>query len=389
MTDADTCVDIRCQISNDLVPVLSREAMASSSMSRSNVIFSKNSIRAIMLYNFERKLKAQECFEEIRATIGDQAPSLGSVYYWYQKFSTGHFDLEDDSRTGRPKSSTDDDSVARVQEAIDENPSHTYRSLEASLGLNAPALNSILHDHLGLTKKMARWVPRDLTAAEKQRRVDFATEFLKFFDHGRSANFDKLVTGDETWIYFYDPLSRTQSREWSAIGAAPPTKTKREKSSGKVMIAVFITRSGVIANIEVEEGSTVTAEWYTTKCLPKVFDQLQQRCPKGGLRRWFLHHDNAPAHTAMKTKNFIEARGIHLVTPAPYSPDLAPCDFFLFPTIKRNLRGKRFLTRQEALAAATAELKKLQKVDFELCFDSWLVRLRKCIAVGGNYVEVC
>jgi transposase len=54
---------------------------------------------------------------------------------------------------------------------------------------------------------------------------------------------------------------------------------------------------------------------------------------------WLLHHDNAPAHTSLKTTNFVTNNNIIIVLHPPYSPDLAPCDFTLFPKLKMKLKG--------------------------------------------------
>jgi len=56
------------------------------------------------------------------------------------------------------------------------------------------------------------------------------------------------------------------------------------------------------------------------------------------------HHDNAPAHTAVLTQQFLAANKIPLIPHPPYSPDLAPCDFFLFPKMKLKLKGRWFDT---------------------------------------------
>jgi len=57
---------------------------------------------------------------------------------------------------------------------------------------------------------------------------------------------------------------------------------------------------------------------------------------------WFLHHDNAPAHTALSVQQFLAINNMMVIPHPPYSPDLAPCDFFLFPRMKRQMKGKHF-----------------------------------------------
>jgi histone-lysine N-methyltransferase SETMAR len=56
---------------------------------------------------------------------------------------------------------------------------------------------------------------------------------------------------------------------------------------------------------------------------------------------WLRHNDNAPAHTALSLQRFLAAKNMAAVPHTPYSPDLAPCDFFLFPRMKSKLKGRR------------------------------------------------
>lgn len=91
-----------------------------------------------------------------------------------------------------------------------------------------------------------------------------------------------------------------------------------------------------------ENHRSVNSEWYTTVALPKVFQALRERRPKTGLRGIMLHHDNASSHTSLRTKAFLEESGVETLPHPPYSPDLAPCDFFLFPIIKEKIKGNFF-----------------------------------------------
>jgi hypothetical protein len=65
----------------------------------------------------------------------------------------------------------------------------------------------------------------------------------------------------------------------------------------------------------------------------------------------------------------------------PYSADLAPCDFFLFPKIKLQLKGRRFDTIEEIQAESLTE-KYLQEA-----FQRWRRRWDWCLHAGGNYFE--
>ena len=75
--------------------------------------------------------------------------------------------------------------------------------------------------------------------------------------------------------------------------------------------------------VKLKGQKTVTANWYTTVCLPKVFDEVP-------MNEKILYMDNAPSHTALSTKQFLKQKKVKIMEHPPYSPDLAPCDFFCF-----------------------------------------------------------
>ena len=105
-------------------------------------------------------------------------------------------------------------------------------------------------------------------------------------------------------------------------------------------------KSATLPPFRLRTERTVTADWYFNHCLPKIFQALCKRRPRTGVRGLLLHHDNASADTAAVTLDFVAANDVHLVTHPTYSPDLAPCDWFLFPSVKRQLKVKTVSERQ-------------------------------------------
>ncbi len=71
---------------------------------------------------------------------------------------------------------------------------------------------------------------------------------------------NEIVTGDETWIYSYDPETKQQSTVWVFEDELPPTKVTKSKSAGKQMVAVFFRRTVMMAAIPLEEIRTVNAQ---------------------------------------------------------------------------------------------------------------------------------
>ena len=84
-----------------------------------------------------------------------------------------------------------------------------------------------------------------------------------------------------------------------------------------------------------------------------------------------------------RVTDYLTKMGIKTVPHRPYSPDLAPCDFWLFP----KLRGCRYETIEEMKEAVTKVIDTFTQEDFHGAFQKLLERYNKCIAAGGDYFE--
>ncbi|CAH2003352.1 unnamed protein product [Acanthoscelides obtectus] len=124
------------------------------------------------------------------------------------------------------------------------------------------------------------------------------------------------------------------------------------------MVATFVSKAGHIATIPRNEQRTVTADWYTTICLPKVITQLRKINPE---RRIILHQDNASSHTAQRTRQYLTEENVELLDHPPYSPDLSPNDLFTFPKIKNRLSGQKFQSPEDAFKNAVLDLPAILK----------------------------
>ncbi|UYV70583.1 hypothetical protein LAZ67_7003607 [Cordylochernes scorpioides] len=86
---------------------------------------------------------------------------------------------------------------------------------------------------------------------------------------------------------------------------------------------------------------------------------------------WILHVGNARPHTAHVVLQFLAKHSTIQIPHPPYSPDLAPNDFFLYPKLKINLKGRKFDNVDMLQAESKATLRNLSKSDFISCFDNW------------------
>ena len=99
--------------------------------------------------------------------------------------------------------------------------------------------------------------------------------------------------------------------------------------------------------------------------------------------QWHFQQDNTPVHNSILVTDLLTKTDINTVPQPPYSPDLAPRDFWLFP----KLRGCRYETIEEMKEAVTKVIDVLTQEDFHETFQKLLERYNKCIAAGGDYFE--
>lgn len=341
----------------------------------------------MILYDFKSGLKQQESYERLTVAFGDQAPSRASVFNWFAEFRRGRQSLEDDERCGRPISATGEENVAAVKTMVDEDSRVTVSQIEQELGISSGSVRMILHEKLRLNKVSARWVPHMLTQEQKDARVKWCREMLARFDGGRSRTVWEIVSGDESWICSFDPETKQQSAQWTPVGGAPPQKFRRDRSVAKQMVATFVSKTGHVVTIPLVTQRTVTADWYVNHCLPKVLEAVPQQRPRTRHRGLLLHHDNAPAHKAKRTQDFLDQERVQQVGHPPYSPDLAPCDFFVFPITKKQMRGVRFESPEAAVQAYIQHVEDIPALEWSHCFDKWFQRMKTCIDSAGKYFK--
>lgn len=349
--------------------------------------FSRRDKRVLIWYCWKRTLTVQQTQEELAQCLGEDCPSLSSIKEWFADLRRGRLNFEDDPRTGRMPSAVTEENIFTVRDLLEANPHITTRQILCLVNISSGSLETILHEHLKVRKLCARWVPHRLSMEQKTRRVDFCRFMLEKYEKADRRRLAEVYTEDETWLYYYDVPLKRQSAMWVFEDEEPPTQVRRSKSVGKRMYAFFLNTTGVVAKVKLEQNRTVTGKWFTEVCLPRFVGAIQQQRPNTGMKGISLHMDNAPAHTAFITQEFLNDHGIRALPHPPYSPDLSPCDFWLFPSLKAQLRGRQFQTDEELEQATANALDEITKDQFASLFDKWFQRMHKCIQAEGDYFE--
>ena len=164
------------------------------------------------------------------------------------------------------------------------------------------------------------------------------------------------------WVYGYDPETKQMSTQWKTASSPRPKKARQVKSNVKTMLIEFFDTDGLVHHEYVPREQTVNKIFYKT-VLQRLREAVRRHRPeKWRSGNWILHHDNAPAYSAVTTNEFLAKHNIPSLPHPPYSPDHAPCDF-LFPQRKKTMKRRRFDDVEEIQANATKQMRAITKSD--------------------------
>jgi histone-lysine N-methyltransferase SETMAR len=185
---------------------------------------SREQFRIMILYDWKIGLTYKDSHARLVQAWGNQLPSDRAVLNWFHEFQRNNFSVEDAAHPGRPRTSVNEQTIDAVRAIIEDDPHSTYEQIDYVLGIRSPEINSIIHDYLKLHKVCTRWVPHQLTDDQKRLGVQFCRQSLKKFEEGQSRHVFDIITGNESWLYHYDPKTKEQSKVWASKTDPRPTK---------------------------------------------------------------------------------------------------------------------------------------------------------------------
>jgi histone-lysine N-methyltransferase SETMAR len=113
-----------------------------------------------------------------------------------------------------------------------------------TIGISKEHVGYIWHEELDMKKLCARWVPCLLTD-QKCTRMKISQQYLERFNKNKTDFALRFISMDETWIHYYTPEFKQQSKQWTEASCSAPNKTRSVPSAGKIMASVFWDAEGI------------------------------------------------------------------------------------------------------------------------------------------------
>ena len=154
-----------------------------------------------------------------------------------------------------------------------------------------------------------------------------------------------------------------------------------------MLYAIFFDSKGPVLQIPVPKGSSVTGKFYRESVLTQLVNFYQKCRPRTSVRGIKLLHNNAPDHKSATVQEYLKEYGLDVLDHPRYSPDLSPCEFWLFPRLKEMLAGHHFESRCGIDSAVYQCLQHIPKEDYRAAFRKWVDRCEMYVDADGAYFE--
>ena len=261
---------------------------------------------------FKLGKNATETYEMLQTAFESPCMNRASVFAWHKRFKEGRESVKDDESCGRSKEVRTPELISQIKNFMDKNRCVSIETISAQFDVSVGTIHTIIREELKMRKTCPKFVPRGLREDQKERRCHDSREMVELINSDPTV-LDALVTCDESWVYCYDSETKRQSSQWKH------TDSPRHKKA---------------------TGQTVNKEYYVEvlKEFRKRFCRKRPTLLKSG--QWHSQQVNAPVHNSILVTDYLTKMGIKTVPHLPYSLDLAPCGFWLFPKLKEKLCGE-------------------------------------------------
>uniref|UniRef100_A0A0A9YM19 Mariner Mos1 transposase n=1 Tax=Lygus hesperus TaxID=30085 RepID=A0A0A9YM19_LYGHE len=299
-----------------------------------------------------------ETRDMLRIAYEESAYAKSKIYYYFSRFRRGEMEIE----YHRP--SKNSEAVDKIRPVVSEDRRRSVKDLAGITGVSEDLCRRTLSQELRMEKVAGKWTPIELTTDHKFNRVAVC-ELVGNMLESDPDMFAKVVTGDEFLCYG----SHSETGE-----------------SWKTMLIAFFDSRGFLHAEFVPAGKTIWSQKFYLEVLQRAVESVKQKRPEWRQGNFYLHHENTYANNLLM-QEFFSSHNISPLPHPPYSPDLAPCDFFLYPMIHKHFNERRLENLDSVKKETALALNNIPRNYFQACFEEWKTRFSRCITLNGKYVE--
>ena len=171
--------------------------------------------------------------------------SCVSAFEWHKRFKEGREEVEDDPWSGSPSTSRTADNIERVKQMVRADRRLMVQMIAEELSINKGTVWSIITENVEMRKVCTKMVPKMLSEDQKQQIVTVCQDIIERLEDDPDL-LKRVITGDESWIFEYDPETKRRSRQWKSPASPRPKKARMSKSKVKVMLITFFDIKGIV-----------------------------------------------------------------------------------------------------------------------------------------------
>jgi len=179
-----------------------------------------------------------ETFEMIQCVYGNVAMSHARCFKGHARFKRGRTSLEDDESSGRTSTSSAPKNVETIRRLVHEDRQRTIKDIAAIVNLPYGTEQTILTCDLNMHHVAAKFVPKLLTPKQKEHHVAICQE-LRQRALDDPPFMPRVIMGNKSWVYGYDPKTKQQSSQWKSPGSPRPKKVREPQCDQKHAHRVF------------------------------------------------------------------------------------------------------------------------------------------------------
>lgn len=331
----------------------------------------------------ESQVTVQRAF---RLKFGIEPPTRKSISRWFTQFKQTGSVCKGKS-SGRPRVSEDD--VRRIEESFVRSPRKSTNRASRELGIPQPTVWKVLRKRL-LYKPYRLQLVQALKPNDKVKRIEFCDVMLQMMED--DGFLQRIVYSDEATFHLSGKVNRHNVRIWGLQN--PHATLQHERDSPKVNVFCALSRTKVYGPFFFAER-TVTGISYLDMLEQWLFPQLMEDS-----QDFIFQQDGAPPHWHLDVRNFLnqslperwigrignEDLALHFWPPR--SPDLTPCDYFLWGYVKESVYVPPLpATLVDLKNRITAAVHSVTEDMLSRVWNEFSYRLDVCRAAQGGHIE--